>query len=191
MESSTGSKLTSYTVKLTLGSGLRVRQIPHRHHFGPTSVPHCRKNQPPSFPRSFITSRKTQLLHSTSVDGVQSPEPSPRPIWRQELTWNLRGDLFGGFTAAVVALPLALAFGVASGAGPLAGLYGAVFSGFFAALFGGTPAQVTGPTGPMTVVAATIFAQYSTDHSLAFSVICLAGIFQIIMGAMKLGRFIK
>lgn len=191
MESSTGSKLTSYTVKLTLGSGLRVRQIPNRHHVGPTSVPpHLRKNQPPPFLRPFFTPRKTHL-HSTSVDGVESPEPTPRSVWPQELTWNLRGDLFGGFTAAVVALPLALAFGVASGAGPLAGLYGAVFSGFFAALFGGTPAQVTGPTGPMTVVTATLFAQYAFDHSLAFSVICLAGIFQIIMGAMKLGRFIK
>jgi SulP family sulfate permease len=72
---------------------------------------------------------------------------------------NVRGDLFGGLTAAIVALPLALAFGVASGAGPTAGLYGAIFTGFFAALFGGTPSQVTGPTGPMTVVMATVFTK--------------------------------
>jgi len=52
---------------------------------------------------------------------------------------NLRGDIFGGLTAAIVSLPLALAFGVASGAGAIAGLYGAVCVGFFAALFGGTP----------------------------------------------------
>ena len=62
---------------------------------------------------------------------------------------NLYGDVTGGLTAAVVALPLAMAFGVASGAGPIAGIYGAIFVGFFAALFGGTPAQVSGPTGPM------------------------------------------
>jgi hypothetical protein len=62
---------------------------------------------------------------------------------------SLRDDLFGGVTAAVVALPLALALGVASGAGPMAGLYGAIATGFFASLFGGTPAQITGPTGPM------------------------------------------
>ena len=59
---------------------------------------------------------------------------------------TLKGDIFGGLTAAVVALPLALAFGVASGLGPIAGLYGAIAVGFFAALFGGTPAQVSGPT---------------------------------------------
>ena len=69
---------------------------------------------------------------------------------------NIRGDIFGGVVAAIVALPLALAFGVASGAGAIAGLYGAIFVGFFAALFGGTPAQCSGPTGPMTVVMAGI-----------------------------------
>ena len=72
-------------------------------------------------------------------------------------TNSIRGDFFGGLTAAVVALPLALAFGVASGLGPLPGLYGAIIVGFFAALFGGTPTQITGPTGPMTVVVASIF----------------------------------
>ena len=65
---------------------------------------------------------------------------------------HLKGDIYGGLTAAVVALPLALAFGEASGAGPIAGLYGAIFVGFFATLLGGTPSQVSGPTGPMIVV---------------------------------------
>ena len=69
-------------------------------------------------------------------------------------TEHLRGDLFGGATAAIIALPLALAFGVASGAGPIAGLYGAICVGLFAALFGGTSSQISGPTGPMTIVAA-------------------------------------
>ena len=67
---------------------------------------------------------------------------------------NLRGDIYGGLTAGVVALPLALAMGVASGLGPIAGLYGAIFVGFFAALLGGTEPQISGPTGPMTVVCA-------------------------------------
>ncbi len=39
---------------------------------------------------------------------------------------NLRGDIFGGVTAAIVSLPLALAFGVASGVRPIGGLYGAI-----------------------------------------------------------------
>jgi SulP family sulfate permease len=104
---------------------------------------------------------------------------------------SLRGDLFGGVTAAVVALPLALAFGVASGAGPIAGLYGAIFVGFFAALFGGTPSQVSGPTGPMTVVMAAVVMKYANDPALIFGVVVLGGLFQILFGAIRLGSLIS
>lgn len=103
---------------------------------------------------------------------------------------NWPTELGAGVTTAVVALPLAMAFGVTSGAGPLAGLYGAIFTGFFAALFGGTPAQVTGPTGPMAVVMATIFAQYG-DPALCFAVVAMAGVLQIFMGMLKLGGVIR
>lgn len=108
---------------------------------------------------------------------------------------NLRGDLFGGLTAAIVALPLALAFGVASGAGAIAGLYGAIFTGFFAALFGGTPSQVSGPTGPMTVVMATVFTQLIAENpengmAMAFTAVMLSGVFQILFGVLRLGQFI-
>ncbi|MBE9079800.1 SulP family inorganic anion transporter [Romeria aff. gracilis LEGE 07310] len=108
---------------------------------------------------------------------------------------NLRGDLFGGLTAAIVALPLALAFGVTSGAGAIAGLYGAVFTGFFAALFGGTPSQVSGPTGPMTVVMATVFAKLVAENpengmAMAFTAVILSGMFQIVFGVLRLGQFI-
>ena len=108
---------------------------------------------------------------------------------------NLRGDIFGGVTAAVVALPLALAFGVASGVGPIAGLYGAMFVGFFAALFGGTPSQVSGPTGPMTVVmAATVAALMAknpdTGLAMAFTVVMVGGLLQILMGVLRLGKYI-
>jgi len=50
--------------------------------------------------------------------------------------------------------------GVASGAEPIAGIYRAIFVGFFAAIFSGTPAQISGPTDPMTVVMALFFTQY-------------------------------
>ena len=108
---------------------------------------------------------------------------------------NLRGDLFGGLTAAIVALPLALAFGVASGIGPVAGLYGAICIGFFAALFGGTPSQISGPTGPMTVVIASTFAALTADDpaqglAMTFTVVMLGGLFQILMGVLKLGKYI-
>lgn len=104
---------------------------------------------------------------------------------------NVRGDLFGGLTAAVVALPLALAFGVASGAGPMAGLWGAICVGFFAALFGGTPSQVSGPTGPMTVVMTVVIARYAHDPALAFTVVVMGGALQMLFGALRLGGYIS
>lgn len=104
---------------------------------------------------------------------------------------NLRGDILGGVTAGVVALPLALAFGEASGAGAIAGLWGAIFVGFFAALFGGTGAQVSGPTGPMVVVFAGVYAALSDNPSLVFAAVVLAGLFQIVMGVIRLGQYIK
>jgi SulP family sulfate permease len=104
---------------------------------------------------------------------------------------TLRGDLFGGVTAAVVALPLALAFGVASGAGAMAGLYGAIAVGFFAALFGGTPAQVSGPTGPMTVVFAAVVSLYAENLAQAFTIVMLGGLFQIAFGYARLGRYVQ
>lgn len=108
---------------------------------------------------------------------------------------NLRGDILGGLTAAIVALPLALAFGVSSRVGPIAGLYGAILVGFFAALFGGTPSQVSGPTGPMTVVMTSIVILFTqkypeTGLAMAFTVVMLGGLFQIVMGLLRLGKYI-
>ncbi|MBF2004138.1 MAG: SulP family inorganic anion transporter [Chlorogloeopsis fritschii C42_A2020_084] len=108
---------------------------------------------------------------------------------------NLRGDIFGGVTAAIVSLPMALAFGVASGAGPVAGLYGAVCVGFFAALFGGTPTLISEPTGPMTVVMTGIVTSMTASNpenglAMAFTVVMLAGIFQILFGIFRLGKYI-
>ena len=106
-------------------------------------------------------------------------------------TSNLRGDLFGGITAGVVALPLAIALGVASGMGAIAGLYGAIFVGFFAALFGGTPSQISGPTGPMVVVMAGVVATLPGRPDLVFTVVILAGLFQIIFGVLRFGEYIR
>jgi len=112
---------------------------------------------------------------------------------------NFKGDAFGGITAGIVALPLALAFGVSSGLGPSAGLYGAIFISFFAALFGGTNTQISGPTAPMTavsmVVIAGIIAANDGDVSKALpailTVFLLAGLFQIGLGVIGLGKYIR
>lgn len=112
---------------------------------------------------------------------------------------HFKGDFFGGITAGIVALPLALAFGVSSGLGPDAGLYGAIFIGIFASMFGGTPSQISGPTAPMTAVSllivSGIVAAYDGDVSRALpailTVFILAGIIQIVLGSLKLGKYIK
>ncbi|KAF3983010.1 MAG: SulP family inorganic anion transporter [Methylococcales symbiont of Hymedesmia sp. n. MRB-2018] len=112
---------------------------------------------------------------------------------------HLRGDFFGGLTAAVVALPLALAFGLQSGMGAIAGLYGAIAIGMIAAWFGGTPTQISGPTGPMTVVSAVVITSAietngGSIESTLGTIMCiflLSGIFQILLGVFKIGQYIR
>ena len=119
-----------------------------------------------------------------------SPESSP------SRSSTLRGDLFGGLAAGVVALPLALAFGVASGLGPAAGLYGAIALGIIAALLGGTPVQISGPTGPMTLVVTSLVAAHTlpsgaVDLRSLVGVLVLAGLVQVGLGMARLGAYIR
>lgn len=104
---------------------------------------------------------------------------------------NFKGDLTGGITAGIIALPLAIAFGVSSGLGAVAGIYGAIIVGMLAAIFGGTPTQISGPTGPLTVVVASVVALHSSNPELIFTAIFLSGIFQIILGLVKVGKLVN
>ncbi|MBR3373182.1 MAG: SulP family inorganic anion transporter, partial [Bacteroidaceae bacterium] len=121
---------------------------------------------------------------------------------------TIKGDLFGGITAGVVALPLALAFGIqafggiddpsAASIGALAGLVGATMLGFFASLFGGTPSQISGPTGPMTVItAALISGVWASNQSLPAVLIAMSlaglfcGLFQILFGLIRIGKYVR
>ena len=124
-------------------------------------------------------------------------------------TKNLKGDIFGGITAGIVALPLALAFGIqafggiddpaASSMGALAGLVGATLLGFFAALFGGTHSQISGPTGPMTVITASLISGVWASSQGSFSEVLIAmsmaglfcGLFQILFGVIKIGKYVR
>ena len=112
-------------------------------------------------------------------------------------TQNIKGDAFGGLTAAVVALPMALAFGVAATGDPGPGLWGAVIIGLVAAFFGGTPTLISEPTGPMTVVFTSVILSFTatapdkeTALAMAFTVVILAGLFQILFGVFRLGRYV-
>ena len=136
------------------------------------------------------------LRQLTPLAMTTAPAPPRRPALLNHIsTNNIKGDLFGGVTAAVIALPMALAFGVASGAGAAAGLWGAVLVGLFAALFGGTPSLISEPTGPMTVVMTAVIASLTAADpenglAMAFTVVMLAGVFQIVFGLLKLGRYV-
>lgn len=108
---------------------------------------------------------------------------------------SLKGDMFGGVTTAIISLPLALAFGVASGAGAEAGLWGAIMVGLFAALFGGSSSLISEPTGPMTVIMTAVMtsmvAKYpETGMAMTFTVVMMAGAFQVLLGTLKLGKYV-
>lgn len=105
---------------------------------------------------------------------------------------TLKRELLAGITVSVVALPLALAFGMqatGNSDGAIIGLYGAIITGFFAALFGGTKGQVTGPTGPITIIFTGIVATQGLEY--AFIAAFMGGIFQIIFGLLKAGNYLK
>jgi SulP family sulfate permease len=133
----------------------------------------------------------------------------------EELKGRTTQELLSGVLVSVIALPLALAFGSAAygplGAGygalgAIAGLIGAGITGLLASLFGGTPTQVTGPTGPMSVVAkSTIVALLGSsviealpEDQRALGVIWLFGVSVVLGGLLqwiliktKLGNLVK
>ncbi len=118
-------------------------------------------------------------------------------IFKFDLT-NIKGDFFGGITSGIVALPLALAFGLQSGMGAQAGLYGAIFIAFFAAWLGGTRTQISGPTAPMTAVSMVVISGLIQDLGTLetalpaiLTVFLLSGIFQIVLGVLGIGQYIK
>ncbi len=111
---------------------------------------------------------------------------------------NWKGDLSGGLVAGVIALPLALAFGVQSGMGAAAGLYGAIALGILAAALGGTATQASGPTGPMTVVSASVVALAvantgSLENGIGIILLTFltGGVFQIAFGLLGIGKYVK
>lgn len=104
----------------------------------------------------------------------------------------------GGLIAAIIGLPMGLAFGVQSGLGPQAGIYTAIILGITAAAFGGTRTLISDPTGPMTVVAATVVSLSIADVGsleaawpLIVGTFVLAGLFELIFGIFDFGKYVK
>ena len=103
---------------------------------------------------------------------------------------RLSGDAFGGVTTAATVLPMALAYGVATGMGAIAGMYGAIVVGFCAAVFGGTPARISYTAAAMAVAMMVVLNEHSDSVSEALTIVALAGLIQIALGALRIGRFI-
>ncbi len=97
-------------------------------------------------------------------------------------------DLLAGLTVAAVALPLALAFGVASGASAAAGLVTAILAGIIMGILGGAPYQISGPTGAMSAVLIVLVTRYGLEGIWIAGL--LSGILLLLIGIMRLGRFI-
>lgn len=113
-------------------------------------------------------------------------------LWRREFSHysagKFRQDLLAGLTVAAVALPLALAFGVASGATAAAGLITAILSGFIIGALSGAPYQISGPTGAMSAVLIVISQRVGIEGIWITGL--LAGIIILVIGLLRMGRFV-
>jgi SulP family sulfate permease len=110
----------------------------------------------------------------------------PSKLDHAGLGTSWRTDLLAGITVGIVALPLALAFGVSSGVGAEAGLITAIVAGLVAAVMGGSPVQVSGPTGAMVVVLAPVVAVHGAGSVAPLSL--MAGLLVCVLGFSGLGR---
>lgn len=101
------------------------------------------------------------------------------------------GDILGSLNSAIVALPQALAFGVATGFGASAGVWGAIILCFIAGIIGAKVPLVSGITGPVTIVVASVMHALNADIPSVILVIFMAGILQIILSLTSLPAIVK
>jgi SulP family sulfate permease len=120
------------------------------------------------------------------------PRRSLSRLYRDEFSGyslaKFQRDALAGLTVAAVALPLALAFGVASGASAAAGLVTAILAGIIMGLLGGAPYQISGPTGAMSAVLIVLVSRYGLEGIWVAGL--LSGLLLLLIGIMRLGRFI-
>ena len=103
-------------------------------------------------------------------------------------TQRLRADIIAGITVAAVCLPLALAYGIAGGMTPAAGLVTAIIAGVITGILGGTAFQISGPTGAMSAVLLVIL--HRTGVMGMWTATLMGGVFLIIMGVLRFGRYV-
>lgn len=104
-------------------------------------------------------------------------------------TQSLKSDLLSGLTVALALVPEAVAFAFVAGVEPLVGLYAAFMVGLITAAIGGRPGMISGATGALAVVMVSLVASHGVEY--LFATVVLMGIFQILAGVFKLGKFIR
>ncbi len=102
-----------------------------------------------------------------------------------------KGDILGGIIAAIIALPQALAFGVATGLGASAGIWGAIILSLTVGILGCRFPLISGPTGPTTIVLASVAALHAGKPELILAVLFLTGLFQLILSLTKSSELVK
>lgn len=102
---------------------------------------------------------------------------------------NVKADLLSGLTVALALVPEAVAFAFVAGVEPLVGLYAAFMVGLITSLFGGRPGMISGATGALAVVMVDLVSEHGVQY--LFAAVILMGIIQILVGLLKLGKFVR
>ncbi len=102
---------------------------------------------------------------------------------------SLRTEILSGLTVALALVPEAVAFAFVAGVHPLVGLYAAFIVGLITALIGGRPGMISGATGALAVVMVSLVAEHGVEY--LFATVVLMGLIQIVVGALKWGKFIR
>jgi len=101
----------------------------------------------------------------------------------------VQNEILSGLTVALALVPEAVAFAFVAGVDPLVGLYAAFMVGILAAIFGGRPGMISGATGAMAVVMVALVAEHGVEY--LFAAVVLTGLFQMLAGVLRLGKFIR
>lgn len=101
----------------------------------------------------------------------------------------IQNEILAGLTVAMTMIPESLSFAILAGLHPLTGLYAAFLMGIITAVFGGRPGMVSGGAGATIIVMISLIAMYGIEY--LFAAVILAGIIQILVGILKLGRFVR
>ena len=102
---------------------------------------------------------------------------------------NYRIEVLSGLTVALALIPEAVAFALIAGLSPLTGLYAAFMVGLVASIMGGRPGMISGATGAIAVIIATLALLYGVEY--VFAAVMLAGVFQLAAGFLKLGKLMR